>query len=274
MNQASIRSTSPVPPSPIVASSVLAGLVLAVAASSAIAQDAPRNLLGAGAISIPEFEGAGDQTVRPFLVGRLDLGRYGSLRLSGLTVHYNLLDAQNRWAVGPVVSLRPARDRNVTDPVVRNLREVGSTAEAGLFVEYGFFDMLARGDRLSLGVEAKGGNGSQLTWIASYQSARSGAFQYGVDLRATYANDKHMETYFSVDADNSQRSGLPTYVASGGLKSTAIGFTGSYDLSRHWTLVGRLGVSRLAGDAKDSPIVRLRGDPNSVFAGLAVGYRF
>jgi outer membrane protein len=70
------------------------------------------------------------------------------------------------------------------------------------------------------------------------------------------------------------RSGLPVYKASAGLKSTSVGFTASVDLARQWTLVVRLGVSRLAGDASDSPIVRLRGDATSTAFGLALGYRF
>ena len=274
MNQASIRSANRLLPWPLAARTTVAGLALSCAAQTAIAQEQPRNLLGAGAISIAEFEGSADRAVRPFLVGRVDFGRYGSLRLTGVSAQYNLLGEDSRWGFGPVLSFRPARDNSVTDPVVRLLREVDATVEAGLFLEYGFRDTLARGDRLSLGVEARGGKGSQFIWVANYQGARIGAFQYGVDLRMTYANDKHMETYFSVDANNSARSGLPTYTASGGLKSTAIGFTGSYDLGRQWTLIGRLGVSRLAGDAADSPIVRLRGDATSVAAGLALGYRF
>jgi outer membrane protein len=63
-------------------------------------------------------------------------------------------------------------------------------------------------------------------------------------------------------------------VASGGLKSMTLGFTGSYDLSRDWTVIGRLGFTRLAGDASDSPIVRLRGESNSTAVGVAIGYRF
>jgi outer membrane scaffolding protein for murein synthesis (MipA/OmpV family) len=154
------------------------------------------------------------------------------------------------------------------------LRKVDGTVEAGAFVEYRLTDTLMRGDRLSVGLDVKGGEGNQITWGVLYQGAKAGNFQYGVDLRMTYANDKHMATYFSVDADNSARSGLPTYTASAGLKSTTLGFTGSYDLSPQWTLIARLGFTRLAADAADSPIVRLRGDANSTAVGLAVGYRF
>jgi outer membrane protein len=173
-----------------------------------------------------------------------------------------------------VLSRRPARDDGVEDAVVRLLRKVDATGEAGLFVEYSFGDTLTQGDRLSVGLEVRGGKGNQLTWGVSYLGAKRGAFQYGVDLRTTYANDKYMDTCFSVDADKSLRSGLPVYKASAGLKSTSIGFTASVDLARQWTLVGRLGALRLAGDASDSPIVRLRDDASSTAFGLALGYRF
>ena len=274
MHPNSLRSSNPSSSSRGVARPVLAGLALACTAATAVAQEPTRNLLALGAISVAEFEGSADKAVRPLLLGRLDLGSYGSLRLTGLSVQYNVMGAKSRWAFGPVLAMRPARDDGVEDLVVRKLRKVDSAGEAGVFVEYGFGDTLMQGDRLSVGVEAKGGKGQQVSWGIAYQGARSGAFQYSVDLRATYANDKYMDTYFSIDADNSLRSGLPVYKASSGLKSTAIGFTGSYDLGRQWTLIGRLGVSRLAGDASDSPIVRLRGDTHSTAFGLALGYRF
>jgi len=274
MNLSSLRYVSPVSSLPFIAKAMVASVALACAAQAALAREPPRNLLSLGAISLPEFEGSADQAIRPFVLGRLDFGQYGSLRLAGLTAQYNVMGARSRWGFGPAVSLRPPRDDSVEDTVVRRLREVDGTVEAGVFVDYSFIDTLAKGDRLTVGVEAKGGNGNQIIWGFLYQGARIGAFGYGFDFRMTYADDEHMETYFSVDANNSARSGLPTYVASGGLKSMTLGFTGSYDLSRDWTVIGRLGFTRLAGDASDSPIVRLRGESNSTAVGVAIGYRF
>jgi outer membrane scaffolding protein for murein synthesis (MipA/OmpV family) len=274
LNPSNLFSSESRSPGPAASRALLAGLALAGAAGLAMAQEPARNLLGLGAISLADFEGSADQAVRPFVLGRLSLGRYGSLRLAGLGAQWNVMGPKSPWAFGPVLSMRPARDDGVEDAVVRRLRKVDATGEAGGFVEYGFGDTLTKGDRLSVGLEARGGKGTQITWGLQYQAARTGAFQYGVDLRATYADDRYMDTYFSVDADNSLRSGLPVYKASGGLKSTSIGLTASVDLARQWTLVVRLGVSRLAGDASDSPIVRLRGDATSTAFGLALGYRF
>ena len=274
MNQVSFRSAIRSLSLPFVARATVASVALACAAQTVSAQEPPRNLVSLGAISLPEFEGSADQALRPFALARVDFGRYGSLRVAGQTVLYNVLAENSRWSFGPVLSMRAARDDSVEDPVVRLLRKVDGTVEAGAFVEYRLTDTLMRGDRLSVGLDVKGGEGNQVTWGVLYQGAKAGNFQYGVDLRMTYANDKHMATYFSVDADNSARSGLPTYTASAGLKSTTLGFTSSYDLSPQWTLIARLGFTRLAADAADSPIVRLRGDANSTAVGLAVGYRF
>jgi outer membrane protein len=260
-----------------VRSSLARGLLLLTAALSgtaALAQEAPRDFLGIGVISIPEFEGSADKRAAPFIVGRIDFGSAGSLRLNGLTAQYNLLSGKSAWAAGPLLALRPQRDADVTDAVVQKLREVDAALELGAFVEYGWLDAVASGDRFSLGIEARGGKGALMSLTSQYRAPRMGAWQFGADARLDYANDKHMETYFSVDADNSARSGLPVYAAAGGAKSASLGFTGTYDLDRDWMLIGRLGFSRLLGDAKDSPIVQERGQSGAVSLGLAVGYRF
>jgi outer membrane protein len=236
----------------------LALSLLCAALTPAEAQDGPRNLLALGAISVPDYEGSADKTAAPLLLGRLDFGTYGSLRLAGAGLQYNLLGPKSEWAFGPVLSFRAARDADVDDEVVKRLREVDAATEFGFFVEYSLADTFSKGDRLAFGLEAKGGKGSQFSLGLSYQVAKLAGLQFGFDARAVFANDRYMDTYFSVD----------------GLKSVSLGLNASYDLSTEWTVIGRVGVSRLMGDARDSPIVQLRGDANAVSAGLAVGYRF
>ena len=254
--------------------SALAFSALCLTLTPAEAQQGPRNLLALGAISVPDFEGSADKVAAPLLLGRLDLGNYGSLRLAGAGLQYNVLDPKSEWAFGPVLSFRQARDADVDDAVVQRLREVDAATEFGFFVEYGLPDTFSKGDRLTFGLEGKGGKGSQFSLGLSYQAAKLGGLQLGFDARTVFANDRYMDTYFSVDSDNSTRSGLPGYTASSGLKSVSLGFNASYDLGSKWVLIGRVGVSRLMGDARDSPIVQLRGDATAVSAGLAVGYRF
>lgn len=254
---------------------VAAPLVVALmSASSASAQEAPRNFIGLGAISVPEFEGSADRTAVPFLVGRIDFGSSGSLRFTGTGAQYNLFSSDSPWSAGPLISLRAKRDADVKDPVIQQLREVDSAAEIGAFVEYGWRDTLTRGDRFGLGVEARGGEGTQAALTANYTGPQMGAWQFGADARLGWANSKHMDTYFSVDADNSARSGLPVFQAGSGVKRFDLGLNATYNIDQRWMLIGRLGFSRLQGDAADSPIVQQRGKANSTSIGLAVGYRF
>lgn len=273
MNLSSRRSDRLRMPQPAAAHRLVVPIVAALLLPATAWAQAPI-FIALGAISVPEFEGSSDQSTAPLLAGRIDLGAYGSLRIAGLTVQHNLMGDRSAWAFGPLVSFRPKRDSGVEDEVVRTLREVDGASEFGVFVEYGFRDALAAGDRLALGVEAKGGKGSQFSLTASYLAARQGAFQFGADVRAVYANDRYMDSYFSVDADNSARSGLPVYTATSGAKNVGFGITGTYDITSDWLLLGRIGVSRLLGDARDSPIVKLRGDASAATVGLAVGYRF
>jgi outer membrane protein len=233
-----------------------------------------RNFLALGAISVPEFEGSADKTVAPFLVGQFDYGRSGSLRLTGLGLQYNFMDEKSPWAFGPLLSSRLKRDSDVTDEVVKKLREVEGVMEFGAFVEYRFANSFSSGDGFSVGLEAKRGKGSQAALFLNYRAPKTGDFQFSADARVVFANDEYMDTYFSIDAENRTRSGLPLYTAASGAKNASMGVTGIYGINRDWFLVGRIGVSKLLGDAKDSPIVQLRGDSSAASVGFAVGYRF
>ena len=252
----------------------LMAMLAATVTATAPAQAQQRNFIALGAISVPEFEGADDNAVAPFIIGRLDLGDAGALRIAGTGLQYNLIGGRSAWALGPLLSYRPKRDGSVDDPVLRTLREVDAAVEVGAFVEYGWRDALAGGDRLALGLEGKGGKGAQWALTASYMAPRLGGLQFSADARLGFANGRYMDSYFSIDADNSARSGLPQYTATGGAKSGSVGFNLGYDLDGGWMLLGRVGYTRLLGDARDSPIVKLRDSAGSTSAGVAVGYRF
>ncbi|MFN6169510.1 MAG: MipA/OmpV family protein, partial [Burkholderiales bacterium] len=146
----------------------------------AVAQEPPQRMVRLGFVSVHEFEGSKDTVLRPFLVGRVDYGQYGSLRFTGGAAQYNLLGAKRPWSFGPLVSARPAHDWDVKDPVVRLMREVDAKVGAGLFAQYWFRDTLIQGDRLGVEVETIGSKDNQFTRTVYYQSLKTGAFQYGV----------------------------------------------------------------------------------------------
>src|SRR5688572_2730635 len=80
----------------------------------------------------------------------------------------------------------------------------------------------------------------------------------GLYAQATWANAESIRAFYLVDAGS-------------GLLHTSIGTLASYDLSRHWQLVGGLQLRRLHGDAARSPIVE---DKSSLYANAGLAYRF
>ncbi|RYF04068.1 MAG: MipA/OmpV family protein, partial [Oxalobacteraceae bacterium] len=83
-----------------------------------------------------------------------------------------------------------------------------------------------------------------------------------------------IETYFGIDALQSQRSGLRPYSASGGLLSYGVGGTVIRPLSRRSAVTLFTGLDRLGQNAGDSPLVRERGRRTQFTLGLGYGFRF
>jgi len=87
----------------------------------------------------------------------------------------------------------------------------------------------------------------------------------------TWSDEKATQTFFGLTPEQSSRTGLPVYGAGAGLRNAALGFVGSVDLSKHWLVLWGLNVTRLQGDASDSPIVQQR---TNWFANGGIAYRF
>jgi outer membrane scaffolding protein for murein synthesis (MipA/OmpV family) len=79
----------------------------------------------------------------------------------------------------------------------------------------------------------------------------------GVFAQATWASDKWIRSYYGT--------------GSGGLWYTELGVLASYDIARHWVLVGSVSSRRLHGDAASSPITE---DKTNYYASAGVAYRF
>jgi outer membrane scaffolding protein for murein synthesis (MipA/OmpV family) len=94
----------------------------------------------------------------------------------------------------------------------------------------------------------------------------------GVSL--TYANDDYMDTYFSVDAVDSGRSGLSVYKAESGIKDIGVDLMLRYNMTDNWDIRGALAYIALLNDAKDSPVVDDEGESGQLKASVVVIYNF
>ncbi|MTV38763.1 MipA/OmpV family protein [Duganella radicis] len=95
--------------------------------------------------------------------------------------------------------------------------------------------------------------------------------QIGFGASAEYGDRKHMQTYFGVTARQSAASGYKAYTAKAGFENVTAGVNWSHVIDSNWAVRSVLGVSRLTGDAADSPLTKRKTTPMVM---TALVYRF
>lgn len=238
-----------------------APLALALAAAPAGAQSlsAPSGLsfdLGAGLRYAPEYVGADDSEGRPWLILR---NVSFAATASG--------DPAEGFYVAPSANYVGKRDEGDSDRL-EGLDEVDATVELGVKAGYRFGPLDAYGTvRKGFG----GHKGVVAELGLQHRAPLSVRLTLTSALEAQYGNDRYMDAYFSVDDDESARSGLDAYDAGGGFRSVSASLGLRYQATENVAVVGDLRVARLVGDAADSPIVE---DKEQVSVGLGVVRHF
>jgi outer membrane scaffolding protein for murein synthesis (MipA/OmpV family) len=92
-----------------------------------------------------------------------------------------------------------------------------------------------------------------------------------VTAAASFANRAYQQSYFGVTAHQAYASGNPEYHPEGGIKDVRLGARWNWALSPSWILTSSVQASRLAGDARRSPLVER---PTNVTVSTAFAYRF
>ncbi len=87
----------------------------------------------------------------------------------------------------------------------------------------------------------------------------------------TLVNDRYSASFFGVSALEAQTSGHPVYAPGAGVQDVYLGARWNWALSPSWMLASGARVTRLQGDARNSPLVQ-RATNFSISSGLA--YRF
>jgi MipA family protein len=224
--------------------------------------------IGLGGGMVPDYEGSNDYQAVPALYGRIHWKRGYSVELEGLTLRANLLP-DDIWNVGPVVRYRMGRD-DVENSAVDRMRDIDDSWEVGAFAKVAIDNWNVRLDVVK--DIADGHDGYLIGIHTGYTLFKDSFWRLSAGASATYVDDNYMDTYFSVDENNSARSGLDTYEAGAGFKDIGVTLSASYSISRNWGVMGIMGYKRLLGDAEDSPIVAKEGSPDQFIGSLAVTY--
>jgi MipA family protein len=224
--------------------------------------------VGVGPAVSPEYEGDNDYDIG---VAPLISFRYRDLVLvDNNQIRVNILGSDTlieseKFKAGP--SLRIDFGRKESNSIdLTGLGDVGTSVLLGGFVSYQEGPTRAR-IRVRQDV-ASGHNGLEIIGdfrILFYKSEKTAII---TTIKGTWVNETYMDTLFGVTPFQSTQTGLTAFDSGSGFKDISVNFTTSYLFNDKWSFVANVGYKQLLGDAKDSPLVRLRGDKDQ-FIGAA-----
>ena len=231
----------------------------AVAAQIILPED--EVLLGAALRTRPAYDGSGEQRADLIPIVRY----YGKPWFARTT--QGVLEGGARWPLTPALHLgvqlayEEGRDKSESELLRRlDVDDVDPGASFGAHLEWDTklgpapVSLLGRWRQ-----HADGDRGAQADLRFNVGVYGSRGIILALYAQATWANAEAIRSFYLVDG------------AGSGLLHSSLGALGSYDLSRHWLLVGGLQFRRLHGDATRSALVE---EKNSYYANAGVAYRF
>ncbi|MCT8468802.1 MipA/OmpV family protein [Chromohalobacter canadensis] len=241
--------------------------LIAVAVPSQAQESGWQGSLGAGAIYSPDYLGSDDYETSAW--PSVDLTYGDSVYINARDgVGWNVIN-RDGWRVSPFLGYTFGRDN---DDDLNRLDEVDGGVTAGLRAEY------TEGHWLySAAVETPVSgdvDGYHASAKAHWRSRLTQRLSVSLGPSVAYGSESWAEDMFGISARESQRSGLDAYAPSEGYFKVGADASASYYLTRTWSVTGMVGVSRLTGDAKDSPIVDEIGDETQAYVGGFINYNF
>jgi len=250
---------------------------IAVADDLEIEPVRPLNYVGLAVANVPDYIGSDDYVGKGAPLFRYqfkDSYRYFSL---GAQAKLNLVDS-TRFRAGPVLAFNPGRQSGkIEDQVVKKMKSIGPSTEAGLFGEYWMIDSVNARDRANVSMTVLmdtggGSNGMLMRFGGTLLRQASPKIDIILGVTIEYANHDYMQTYFGVNAGNVGTSGLSFFNADSGVDNVGATLGGLYYINKSWLALGLVRYSQLQGDAADSPVVDQRGDDNQWLMGVGAVY--
>lgn len=172
---------------------------------------------------------------------------------------------------GPVAKIVGSRSIH-GNPELRGLREVGTSLEAGGFVEYWPMANLRTRAELRQGIT---GHQSLVGTLGADLIYKPGAFTFSGGPRLNFGSGQYMRKFFSISVPEALANGRVTaFDARSGASSVGALGAAAYEFSPTWTGTLWGGYQRLVGDAGRSPIPRVLGSRNQGSFGATVSYSF
>ncbi len=171
------------------------------------------------------------------------------------------------YKLGGSVGFAPGRKENDDAKNLRGMGDIDSEVTANLKGEYMIGPVQISGD-ITAGSEHYGTTAK--LEVGSMFPVNDKLMVMG-SVGPTWADEKHMQSYFGVSADQATRSGHRRYNAGSGVKSVGVNIGTVYKVSQNWDAMLMVSSDKLLNDAADSPITQ-KDSSSSVF--FTTNYKF
>lgn len=229
-------------------------------------------MIGVEGRVMPRWQGADDNYIT-IPVPLLDIRRAGtpeSFRGARDGFGFGLIDT-GAFRAGPVGKVRLPRKQG-DDSNLTGLGDVGWAYEFGMFAEYLWAPWLRTRAEVRQGFGGHKGIVGDL--MADAIARVSPQLTLSAGPRISLASTPATTPYFSITPAQSVASGLPVFDAKGGVRSLGAGAQARYFWTPQWATHAYVEYERLSGDAKNSPLVSLRGSADQWTFGAGVTYAF
>lgn len=236
-------------------------------------------LLGAMALSQPEYEGSDRRVIKVRPLWAYQWGRFRlSTSRSAAAMNFAsdpqgpgasaLLVDGKRIRFGGALRIDSGR-RSGSSPRLNGLSDVERTLRGRIFIGYRFSDNWDISANVSQDLLGRQG-GAVGSLDIGYHRRLGQNVQWSTGAGVSMGNRQNMQTYFGITPEQSATSKLPIFMAGNSLRNMYAGTSFITTLTPRWILFGNLGASRLLGDAAASPLTI---STSSVSAGLGLAYR-
>ena len=243
----------------------------------AIAEDeSDPNILGLALQSGSSYLGSNSNKISIVPIIMLANGPWFAQTTEGILETGFQQDFLKNYTIGIQLAYEDSRlQRDSSFLKQHNIGDIKASASYGAFLQYNnnLFQIIPIDLLVRYRKDINSARGSQLDLRLTTGVYGGEAKRLNVEAFAqtTYANQNSSQYYYGISQEQSLISTLNPYVNKSGFLSSQIGFWASYDVTTNWLLVGDIEVTRLQGDARNSPIVRNRTN-NSALIGLAYKY--
>ena len=214
--------------------------------------------LGAGVAIAPRYPGSDARRVSPVPLIDVHYGRWFIGNVPSFANPFGLgidLYRDGNWRFGLAASSTLRGTRNESDDArLAGLGDIGRPLRLGAFGAYSARCFEVRGYVGTDLSRSRQGTIATLESELRWQPVDRLTLTTGPGLMWT--NGRYAQTLYGIDATQSARSGLPAYHAGAGIGAAYWLAGARWRIDNHWQLTASAAIERLAGDARDSPVVR------------------